>query len=452
MKMAKISVKPPSGFRDFSPEETMARTNLIRLIEDKYRQFGFQQISTSICENLSTLQGKGGGQDNEHLIFKIMRRGEALQKAFANAESSSLDSLTDLGMRFELTLPLARYVSRFRNDLVFPFKAFHLGNVYRAERPQKGRYREFTQCDVDVVGCQNWGAELDALQAILSVFQAAGIKNIEVQLNDRRLLDAAAKEIGLDAGEWASTLVSLDKLDKIGQEGVIAELEDKGFSKFIPAIKTRFFSEAAENLDSWRDCAADEVSALANISSGMCSFCEDSDYSIRFKPTMVRGQEYYTGTIFEIHHPGFSGSLGGGGRYDGLLEIFGGAKTPAFGGSIGFERLFLLFMENAENDSKEGSSTLDVFFPVFAEDLRLELQKIVNRLRSSGISVETYPESAKLKNQFRYANQRGAKFTVSIGPDEFAGQSAKIKNMATGDEVSVTLTDLETEILSRCQA
>lgn len=450
MKMGKISVKPPSGFRDFTLQEASARSELIRKIEDTYRSFGFQQISTSVCENLATLQGKGGGQDNEHLIFKIMRRGEALKKAFDSASEADLDSLADLGMRFELTLPLARYVSRFRNDLVFPFKAFHIGNVYRAERPQKGRYREFMQCDVDVVGCDNWGAELDALQAIISVFLHIGIDNLEVQLNDRRILDAAAKAWKIAPADWAAILVSLDKLDKIGVDGVKAELESKGYGKYWDQLHSRFFAETAGNLKSWRDLASKEVDRLSLLSQGLCTFCEDSNISIRFCPTMVRGQEYYTGTIFELHHPDLQGSLGGGGRYDKLLELFGGPKTPAFGGSIGFERLFLLYSEKLSQSDRD-MGALEVLFPVFSEDLRLELQQFANQLRRHGISTEVFPEASKLKQQFRYANQRHAKYTVSIGPDEFAGQSAKIKDMASGEEISVRLQDLETELLARCR-
>lgn len=450
--MAKISVKPPSGFRDFSPAEISARSRLVRMIEDTYKRFGFQQISTAICENLATLQGKGGGADNEHLMFKIMRRGEALEKAYKNANAESLDSLADLGLRFELTLSLARYVSRFRNDLVFPFKTFNIGNVYRAERSQRGRYREFMQCDVDVIGCQNWGAELDVMQAIAEVFHGAGFKKLEIQINDRRILDGAAKAWGISAEDWASSLVSLDKLDKIGKEGVIQELESNGFGELVSRIEKNFFSDGAGNLSAWRDFAPNEVDSLAKISQGLCSFCKDFGFSVRFNPTMVRGQEYYTGTIFELHHPDFSGSLGGGGRYDKLLEMFGGPKTPCFGGSIGFERLFLLYMEQSQaRESDTDLNRIDAFFPVFSEEFRLELQNIVNNLRSVGLIAEVYPEAAKLKNQFKYANQRNAKYTISIGPDEFAGQSAKIKDMHTGDEESVLLKELQSEIEKRCQ-
>ncbi len=452
--MGKMSVKPPSGFRDFTLQESAARTALTRQIEDTYRSFGFQQISTSVCESLATLQGKGGGKDNEHLIFKIMRRGESLQKAFAATTVETLDELTDLGMRFELTLPLARYVSRFRNDLVFPFKAFHIGNVYRAERPQKGRYREFIQCDVDVVGCDSWGAELDSLQAILAVFFNAGIEKLEVQLNDRRILDAVAKSWGISGPDWASILVSLDKLDKVGTKGVREEIERKGFANHWENIESRFFADSASNLASWQDLAPKEVENLSLLSQGLCSFCENSSFSVRFNPTMVRGQEYYTGTIFELHHPDLQGSLGGGGRYNKLLELFGGPKTPAFGGSIGFERLFLLYSKSigkSMDKTQANLTSLEVFFPVFAKDLRLKLQNYANQLRRQGVCAEVFPESSKLKQQFRYASQRGAKYTVSIGPDEFTGQSAKIKDMASGEEISVHLKDLETEILARCR-
>lgn len=383
-----------------------------------------------MLENLSTLQGKGGGSDNEKLIFKVLKRGEELTRALAAGEGSPL---ADLGLRFDLTLPLARYCSRFKEQLPKPFKVFQIGPVWRADRPQKGRFREFVQCDVDIVGAKEVGAEADCISAILEVFTAVGINGVEVHLNDRRLLSALKGE--LPESEWAQCLVTLDKLDKIGAEGV--EKEMIATLGKVPAGISKAL--ALGGLDDFSEIHPESAGSLSEILSLLKILCPGT--KAVFNPTLVRGQDYYTGTIFELRHPDLAGSLAGGGRYNRLLEIFGGQDTPAFGGSIGFERLCLLLQEKGETKSLE--KVPDVFFPLFDAAMREPVMKLASALRLAGLSADVYPDAAKLKNQFKYADDRGIPLTAILGADEWAARTIKVKKMADRSEESISLEPLE---------
>lgn len=433
--MSKISVLPPSGFRDFTPEESVARLFLIEKISEIYRSHGFQPIAMSLLENLQTLEGKGGGAGNEKLIFKVLKRGEALQRAI----ESDGAQLADMGMRFDLTLPLARYYSRFKQQLPKPFKVFQIGPVWRADSPQKGRYREFYQCDVDILGAKEIGAEADCMTAILRVFETLRIEGVELHINDRRLL-SALKDADLSAEQWAEALVTLDKLDKVERKGVEEELIAK-FGKVPNGIRLVLDSASLENL---KDIDAESASSLENL----LAVLKDSMPQVKvvFNPSLVRGQDYYTGTIFELRHASLSGSLGGGGRYNRLLEVFGGEEVPAFGGSIGFERLFLLLQESGRLN-EDSQFAPQVFLPLFDNALRAPVMKLAGELRQHGLRVDVYPDAAKLKNQFKYADDRKIPFTVIMGGDEWAQKVVKLKSMAARTEESVALTDLAKRIL-----
>ncbi len=436
--MSKIPVLPPSGFRDFTPEETAVRQHLTEVIAGVYQAFGFQQISLSALENLSTLQGKGGGTDNEKLIFKVLKRGEDLERSLTEQKE-----LADMGMRFDLTLPLARYYARFGAQLPRPFKVFQMGPVWRADRPQKGRFREFVQCDVDVLGSREVGAEVEVLGAILSVFEKLGIEGLELHLNDRRLLLAIGKTVGIEEDAWKSVLVTLDKLDKVGPEKVIEELTAKGIpAKAIKEIEKLLLSNHSDTpISEWSDVDAESATTLGQITSTLEGVHRHT--KIVFNPVLVRGQDYYTGTIFEVRHPELSGSLAGGGRYNRLLEIFGGQETPAFGGSIGFERLAMLLKTS---EAEKSRSVPHVFLPLFSEALRPEVTKIAQRLRAIGARVDIYPDAAKLKNQFKYANDRKIPFAAILGDAELASQTIKWKNMANSEEIGVSLQAPDFEI------
>jgi histidyl-tRNA synthetase len=414
-----LPTTPPSGFRDFLPDQVAARTRAVETITRVYRSFGFQPVATPAVEELSVLTGQGGGE-NEKLIFKIMRRGEALSRALEERSE-----LADLGLRFDLTLPLARWYSKHGSTLPHPFKAFNLGPVWRAERAQKGRYREFTQCDVDIIGSDSWGAEVEVITAILAVFTSFGLEGVKVHLNDRRLVDQALAAAGVPEDKRGAACVSIDKMDKIGRDAVIAELVAiAGQASADALVKTLLVEHgtAADPLD--KIIAA--VKALVPASS------------IAVDPSLMRGMGYYTGPVFEFRHASLSGSLGGGGRYDKLTEKFGGASTPACGGSIGFERLMLILDETGKNG---GPAAPDAVVTVFSDELRGRSLEVGAALRAKGLAVDVYPGTGKLKTQFKYADQKKAGYAIVIGPDEAGRGVMQVKALGTGEEQALTLEE-----------
>jgi len=404
--MSQIPTAPPSGFRDFPPEATYQRARLIETVSEVYRRFGFAQIATPALEDLAVLLGKGGGE-NEKLIFKVMKRGEQLEKARAEGAE-----LADMGLRFDLTLPLARFYSKNKGVLPHPFKAFNIGPVWRAERAQKGRYREFYQCDVDIIGADSVTAEIEVISAILAAFKAAGLKELPVaHVNDRESLLARLRAAGATDRTLGAACVAIDKLDK-GVD-VHGELSSLGVDPKIlheqPAVPER-------------------VKAVLDAVPGAV-----------FAPTLVRGFDYYTSTVFEFKLPGVSGSVGGGGRYDRLTEKFGGQPVPAVGGSIGFERLLLLLEEPKAAGPR-------VVVTVFNDELRGASLKAAATLREAGIAADVYPGTAKLGNQLKYADARKAAYAVVIGPDEARAGQAKLKELATGGETTVALAELAQKV------
>jgi histidyl-tRNA synthetase len=443
--MDRPSTKPPSGFRDFTPEEAALRAQITEKIGRAYRSFGFQQILTPACENLSTLQGKGGGSDNEKLIFRILRRGDDLNRALEKSRSENeAPDLADMGLRFDLTLPLARYFSEMRGNLPLPFKVFQLGPVWRADRPQKGRFREFVQCDVDMVGAEAPGAEIDCLAAIHSVFREAGVEGVEFHINDRRLLLAIGEKFGFQPQEWASALVTLDKLDKLGADGVLAELK-LNFPQ-ISALETvlKLLTHSGRDVSAFSEYHPEAIASIEEI----CNSLKAIGAKAIFNASLVRGQDYYTGTIFEARHATLPGSLAGGGRYDGLLSVFGGPPTPAFGGSIGFERLLMILAENSTTKVKRAPH---VYLPLLDAKLRSKVLEVATELRTRGLAVDVYPFAAKLKNQFKYADSRGCSFTLIIGEDELNKGVAVVKDMRTSEQTEHPLSLIAEKMEALCR-
>ncbi len=389
------------------------------MIARVYRSFGFEPVATAAVEDLSVLQGLGGGE-NEKLIFKIMKRGEALERAAVEKTE-----LADLGLRFDLTLPLARWYSKHSTFLPRPFKAFHLGPVWRAERAQKGRYREFIQCDVDIIGTDSWGAEVEVITAILAVFSAFGLDGVTVHLNDRRLVDQALIAAGVPEEKRSSVCVSVDKLDKIGRDAVIAELAASIGSSATGAIIKTLLADSGTAAD-----------PLDKIIAAVKALVPDS--VLVLDPRLMRGLGYYTGPVFEFRHPSLSGSLGGGGRYDQLTQKFGGPPAPACGGSIGFERLMLILAEMGKNG---GHAAPDVVVTVFSDELRGRSLQVGAALRTQGLLVDVYPGNGKLKAQFKYADQKKAGYAIVIGPDEAERGMIGVKALSTGVEQSLTLEE-----------
>ena len=423
-----IPTAPPSGFRDFLPEQVALRQDAIATITKVYKSFGFQPIATSALEDLQALTGQGGGE-NEKLIFKVMKRGEALERAQAGKAE-----LADLGLRFDLTLPLARYYSKHGSLLAHPFKAFHLGPVWRAERAQKGRYREFTQCDVDIVGSDSWGAEAEVIAAILAAFQALDISGVKVHLNDRRLVDKSLEAAGVPVEKRGLACVIIDKLDKMAPAKVSAELEAAVGADAANALSKTILATTAS--PAMLAAKTSDFAHLDRISAAVKSASPGAD--IVFAPNLMRGMGYYTGPVFEFRHASLSGSLGGGGRYDKLTEKFGGRPVPACGGSIGFERLMLLLEEAGKSAA---CAAPDAVVTVFSDDLRGRSLDAAAALRAKGLSADVFPGAGKLKAQFKYADQKRASYALVIGPDEAARGVAQVKSLKTGDERALTLDE-----------
>ncbi|MDE6203847.1 MAG: histidine--tRNA ligase [Lachnospiraceae bacterium] len=343
-----LSKKPVTGMKDILPEEMQIRDYVIGVIKETYGEFGFTSIETPCVENIANLSNKQGGE-NEKLIFKILKRGEKLNLETAESEKD----LVDGGLRYDLTVPLVRFYSNHANELPSPFKALQMGNVWRADRPQRGRYRQFMQCDIDILGEPSNLAEIELILATTTTLGRLGFRNFQIRINERRILKAMAAYSGFDEESYDSVFITLDKMDKIGFEGVEAELLGNGFAKECVDKYLALFKGIEEAEDALAylagelgDFLEEEVrtSLQEIIESVRATKC--SDFELVFDPALVRGMSYYTGTIFEIAMPEFGGSCGGGGRYDKMVGKFTGNDVPACGFSIGFERIILLLTES----------------------------------------------------------------------------------------------------------
>ena len=343
-----LSKKPVTGMKDILPEEMQIRDYVISVIKKTYGKVGFTSIETPCVENIENLSNKQGGE-NEKLIFKILKRGEKLNLETAESEKD----LVDGGLRYDLTVPLVRFYSNHANELPSPFKALQMGNVWRADRPQRGRYRQFMQCDIDILGEPSNLAEIELILATTTTLGKLGFKNFQIRINERRILKAMAAYSGFPEEAYDSVFITLDKMDKIGLAGVEAELLENGFAKesvdkYLALFKG--MEEASDGLSylsrELGDFLDEEVKTSLQEIMESVGATKSSDFELVFDPTLVRGMSYYTGTIFEIAMPEFGGSCGGGGRYDKMVGKFTGNDVPACGFSIGFERIILLLMES----------------------------------------------------------------------------------------------------------
>ena len=343
-----LSKKPVTGMKDILPVEMQLRDYVIGVIKETYGKFGFTSIETPCVENIANLSSKQGGE-NEKLIFKILKRGEKLNLENAKGE----EDLVDSGMRYDLTVPLVRYYSNHANELPSPFKALQMGNVWRADRPQKGRYRQFMQCDIDILGEPTNLAEIELILATTTTLGRLGFKNFQIRINERRILKAMAAYSGFPEESYDNVFIILDKMDKIGLDGVAAELKESGFEPESIEKYLKLFQgmEEAENglaylAKELGDVLDGEVTQSLEEIIASVKATKASEFEIVFDATLVRGMSYYTGTIFEIAMPEFGGSCSGGGRYDKMVGRFTGKDVPACGFSIGFERIILIMMEN----------------------------------------------------------------------------------------------------------
>ena len=343
-----LKKKPVTGMKDVMPAEMEIRDYLIGLIKDTYKTFGFQSMETPCVEHIENLCSKQGG-DNEKLIFKILKRGEKLKIDEAKEEND----LVDGGLRYDLTVPLARYYSNHANELPSPFKALQIGSVWRADRPQKGRFRQFVQCDIDILGEASNLAEIELILATTAMLGKLDFKNFTVCINDRNILKSMAAYSGFKEEDYDEVFIVLDKMDKIGPEGVEAELIEMGYTSESVKTYLSLFDEVASDVSGVRylkeklgDYLSDDTADGLELIMSSVEAAKECDFKLQFTPTLVRGQSYYTGTIFEVTMDDFGGSVAGGGRYDKMIGKFTGQDTPACGFSIGFERIVMLLLEN----------------------------------------------------------------------------------------------------------
>ena len=384
--------KPVTGMKDILPEEMQIRDYVIGVIKDTYRSFGFTPIETPCMEAIANLSSRQGGE-NEKLIFKVLKRGEKLKLDSAKSEQD----LVDMGMRYDLTLPLARFYANNANSLPSPFKALQIGSVWRADRPQRGRYRQFTQCDIDILGEPSQLAEIELILATTTTLGKLGFHGFEIRIHDRGILKAMAKYSGFPEESLDAVFIILDKMDKIGLDGVAKELEREGFSEESVRKYLGLFQKACGETD-----YAKALGALADplgefLPEGLIENLleiirsveqtKSADFQMVFDPSLARGMGYYTGTIFEIAIPEFGASCGGGGRYDKMIGNFTGTDTPACGFSIGFERIILLLMEQGFKLPAQPKKTAYLVEKNYPADRLCEVIEKAQKAREAGEQV-----------------------------------------------------------------
>lgn len=449
----------PKGTRDFSPAEVAKRNYIINNIREQFKKFGFQPIETPSFENSETLMGKYG-EEGDRLIFKILNSGDFLQKsneqAYSEKDSNKLTaSISEKALRYDLTVPFARYVVQHRNEIEFPFKRYQIQPVWRADRPQKGRFREFFQCDADVVGSDSLWQEVEFVQLYDAVFTALGLNDVTIKINNRKILSGFAEVIG-EFDKLIDFTVALDKLDKIGEEGVKKEMQEKGISSgAIQKIQKVFglkgsFSEKIEVLKQILEASEigrRGIEELEFINSAIDEL-ELNTATLDLDVTLARGLNYYTGAIFEVAAPqGVAmGSIGGGGRYDDLTGIFGMSGVSGVGISFGLDRIYLV-LEELGLFPETVTGNIKALFINFGEKESMYCLKTIKELRAAGIAVELYPDEAKMKKQMNHANKREIPFVVLAGAEEIANKKFTLKNMKSGEQASVTLEELKNKLV-----
>jgi histidyl-tRNA synthetase len=426
-----MNTKPARGMRDFLPEDVRRRQHVIGVIADVYQRYGFEPLETPAAENIETLTGKYG-EEGDRLIFRILKRGE---------EGKTGDA--DLALRYDLTVPLARVVAEYRATLPKFFKRYQVQPVWRADRPQKGRFREFYQCDVDAIGSRSMVVETELLAAAADVMLRLGFQQFEIALNHRGLLTALLKGAGIPAAKHSDVLVALDKLDKIGAEGVLKELQDRGVDARA-SQKLSSWIAAATRAD-WLDWMAQQLTldergalALREVKEILRLGAATSvGRHVQIQPGLARGLSYYTGAIFELRVPDLAGSLGGGGRYDDLIGMFLGEDVPACGISLGLERILVVMGERDMFPPSLVATSADVMVTIWNADRAADAIRLAGELRAGGLRVDVYPDADRIGKQFKYASLRNVPFVVIIGDDEAARREVAIKNLTNGEQVSV---------------
>ena len=446
--MAQVSCSIPKGTRDFLPTEMARRNYIFDTIRSVFKTFCFVPIETPAMENLSTLMGKYG-EEGDKLLFKVLNSGNFMEGVdFAQDYHRVAPRICDRGLRYDLTVPFARFVVQHRNDIVFPFKRYQMQPVWRADRPQKGRYREFYQCDADVIGSDSLLHELELVQMIDDVFQRLGIE-IVLKINNRKILAGIANLIGMPE-KLVDITVAIDKLDKIGLDNVKAELLERGLTTEAIAKLQPVFDlsgTASEKLDSLQSLFAGDETGMKGVDEMRTLFGYIADVKpaceVELDLTLARGLNYYTGAIFEVKAKNVSiGSICGGGRYDNLTGIFGMPDVSGVGISFGADRIYDVLTElNKFPENLEHTST--VLFINFGEKELAQCIKYIALLRKNGVAAEIYPETAKMKKQMSYADAKKIPFVAFVGESEIANNTITIKDMATGEQKTIPAEEME---------
>jgi histidyl-tRNA synthetase len=450
----KQSTKPARGTRDFLPDDIRRREYVTRIIRDVYERYGFEPLETPAFENIETLLGKYGEEGNQ-LIFKILKRGEHEKSGEA-----------DLALRYDLTVPLARVVAEYQNELPTLFKRYQIQPVWRADRPARGRFREFYQCDIDAIGSTSPVVEVEQLSAVCEILTALGFRRFQVRLNHRALLSRLLHEVAIPSSLHSDALVALDKLDKIGIEGVAKELGDRGIgpgqsepllttfekAKSVSDITSHLWS-ARETNEMWLDefkrrFPADPAVTNLDAIVGLAASTPAENW-LAIDPSLARGLSYYTGAIMEIAVEGI-GSLGGGGRYDNLVGMFLGRDVPACGFSLGLERIIVVMTERGMFPASVVKNTVDIVVTCLADPTqaevvaaaRLQALGLAGELRKAGLRVDMFPDvSRKFDKPLKYASTRGARVMAIFGENEVARGEASIRNLETREQVAVSRAD-----------
>ena len=449
----------PKGTRDFSPSEVAKRQYIIQVIKSNFEKFGFQPIETPSFENSDTLMGKYG-EEGDRLIFKILNSGDYLAKANAthleNKDSTKLtSSISEKALRYDLTVPFARYVVQHQNEIEFPFKRYQIQPVWRADRPQKGRFREFFQCDADVVGSKSLWQEVELVQLYDTVFTSLGLEGVTIKINNRKILSGIAEVIGA-SDKLIDFTVALDKLDKIGEEGVKKEMIEKGIAEDAIAKVQPLFNftgNIAEKIEKLSDLLSASNEGMKGVEE-LRFICDNvtklglSSAVLDLDVTLARGLNYYTGAIFEVAPPKSvaMGSIGGGGRYDDLTGIFGLKNMSGVGISFGLDRIYLV-IDELNLFPETVTSTSKALFINYGDNEALYAMQAIQKLRAAGLKVELYPDNSKVAKQFQHADKRGIPYAVIIGEEEFETKSYSLKNLSTGEQLLLDFEQLKLALL-----
>ena len=441
----------PKGTRDFSPQTMRKRNYVFQKMKTTFGIFGFEQIETPSMEKLETLTGKYG-EEGDQLIFKILKSGDFLSKALIDKSTNSKSltpQISDKALRYDLTVPFARYVAQNRNDIAFPFRRFQMQNVWRADRPQKGRFREFYQCDADIIGTNSLIAEIELVQLYDDVFDSLGLKNISIKINNRKILSGIAQVVG-EEDKIIDITVALDKLDKIGEAKVKEEMYEKGISRDTVDKMDILFNLNGTNsskLISLKEFlknskigleGVNELSQVVNQLEKIQLKCATLDIDV----TLARGLNYYTGAIFEVEATDVSiGSIGGGGRYDDLTGIFGFENMSGVGISFGFDRICIV-LEALDLFPKFTEKGTQVLFVNFGKEEANYCLTLLKKLRSEGIKSEIYPSATKMKKQMQYADRKNVEYVLLVGENEMRTNTITVKNMFDGSQKNVTFEQL----------